>query len=80
MLDHGIRAKIIQAVRARDISFILDAFFEPGKPTLKPGFHYESELWDFKDAAPGRGRLNEVAWAQIAADVLAFQGVCCFSE
>lgn len=72
MLEQGLRTKIIQAIRARDIGFVIETFFERGKPVLKPGLHYESELWDFKDTAPGHGRINDVAWAQIAADVLAF--------
>jgi len=72
MLDQNLRAKLQQAIRGRDIAFILETFFEPKKPALLPGFHYESDLWDFKATAPGHGRANEVAWANIAADVLAF--------
>lgn len=71
-MEWNLHDKLLQAIRSRDVSSILATFFEPKKPTLKPGFSHESELWDFKKSAPGHGRANEAAWAQIAADVLAF--------
>lgn len=72
MIDINLRTKLLQAIRGRDVTSILDVMFESSKPVLRPGFHYESDIWDFKASAPGHGRSNEPAWAQIAADVLAF--------
>ena len=72
MLDQNLKSKLQQAIRGRDVAFILETFFEPKKPSLLPGFHFECDLWDYKSTAPGHGRANEVAWANIAADVLAF--------
>src|SRR5437867_173956 len=71
-LEPSLRTRIVQAIRGRDVAASLEIMFEPGKPSLRPRFHYECDLWDVKNTAPGHGRLNDVAWAQIAADVLAF--------
>jgi tetratricopeptide (TPR) repeat protein len=71
-METTLHAQIAQAIRARDIRTIMEIMFEATQPVLKNGFHHESDLWDFKKTAPGHGRANEIAWANIAADVLAF--------
>jgi len=50
----------------------LREFTENNPPKLRDGCKHECELWDYKAHVPGHGRANEKAWAQIAADVLAF--------
>jgi len=62
--------KIKDAIAHRDLDFILTAFFHGKPPKLKDAFRLESECWDFKAGCPGHG--EQVAWAEIAADVLAF--------
>jgi len=71
-MERGLHEKLVQAIRSRDVAIIVETFFEGKKPQLRTGFFHESDLWDFKSGAPGHGRTNEAAWAQIAADVLAF--------
>lgn len=63
-------AEIQSAVQHRDVPFILSNFFTGKPPRLNEAYRYESELWDYKGGCPGHGEQN--AWAQIAADVLAF--------
>lgn len=60
------------AIRQRQIDPIVKMMFQENPLTIKPGFHTESDLWDFKLECPGFGRQNIIAWAKIACDVLAF--------
>src|SRR5437879_4423224 len=63
-------SKIKDAIVHRDLDFILTTFFSGRPPKLKDAARFESECWDFKSGCPGHA--EQVAWAQIAADVLAF--------
>ncbi len=62
--------EIQNAVLHRDVPFILTNFFTGKPPRLNEGYRYESDLWDYKGGCPGHG--EQMAWAQIAADVLAY--------
>src|SRR5438876_624176 len=61
-----------ELVRNRDVKGILRTFFAGEPPTLQTGFNREDQLWDFKEVCPALGKGNEVEWAKISADVLAF--------
>ena len=72
LTDPSSREKILHAIWTRDVAAIVDIFFEPKTRRLRDGFRHESDLWDYKVSAPGHGRTNATAWAEIAADVLGF--------
>jgi hypothetical protein len=59
-------------IRNRDIKAILRTMFTGDPPTLQTGFNREDQFWDFKESCPALGKGNEVEWAKIGADVLAF--------
>ena len=60
------------AVRQRNLHGVLGLLFEGNAPSLRRGYRTETELWDFKKDCPYTGRDSENAWAELAADVLAF--------
>ena len=59
-------------IRSRDCRGIISMFFTGEPPRLKEGFFREDAYWDFKAGCPSLRRENELAWAEIAALVLAF--------
>jgi tetratricopeptide (TPR) repeat protein len=59
-------------IARRNPQGILDVIFQRNPLSLRDGFFKEDELWDFKEDIPPIGKGNEVQWANIAADVLAF--------
>lgn len=61
-----------QLIRNRDVKGTLKAMFKPDLPELQVGFHREDQWWDFKEESPSLGKGNEIEWANISADVLAF--------
>jgi hypothetical protein len=46
--------------------------FEQDPVRVRRGFFTEDELWDYKQDIPSAGKGQEIPWAGIAADVLAF--------
>jgi predicted HTH transcriptional regulator len=59
-------------VKSRDMKGILRMMFRPGMPELQQGFYREDQWWDFKEECPSPKKANEVEWAKLATDVLAF--------
>lgn len=59
-------------ISKRDTAHIVDLMFQRKPFGIRAGFFKEDELWDYKEDIPPAGRGNEVQWAKIAADVLAF--------
>jgi ligand-binding SRPBCC domain-containing protein len=43
-MEQSLRIKILEAIRGRDVPAILQIMFESRKPTLKDGFHHETDL------------------------------------
>lgn len=63
---------LVKQIAKRNPSGILEVMFQRNPPALRDGFFKEDELWDYKEDIPPIGKGNEVQWANIAADVLAF--------
>ena len=66
---------LARAIRQRDLSSIVTLLFDPSTGTVRSGFKCEGELWDYKVDCPrlgGRSPEDENAWAEMAADALAF--------
>lgn len=65
--------EIIAAVDAGDLNEILKRMFtdRDGVPELRSGFRRENSAWDYKRGLPGLQANKEVAWADVAASVLA---------
>jgi hypothetical protein len=59
-------------VENRNTGGIVDTIFQRNPLAIRDGFYREDELWDYKEDLPPVTKGNEAAWAQIAADVLAF--------
>lgn len=66
------RDAFASAVRQRNVSGVLRLLFDRGTTSLRYGYHSETELWEFKSDCPRVGKEHENAWAELAADVLAF--------
>jgi len=72
-MPNGDFLEILRAsIRDRDSQAIVRMFFEGNPPSLKSGLFREDEYWDFKAGCPSMRRENDLAWAEIAAVVLAF--------
>lgn len=59
-------------IRARDSAGLVDLFFSGNPPKLRAGFNREDQHWDFKAGCPSTRKEHDLAWAEIAALVLAF--------
>jgi Putative DNA-binding domain len=59
-------------IARRNPSGILDIMFQRNPFGLRDGFFKQDELWDYKGDIPAISKGNEIQWANIAADVLAF--------
>ena len=68
----AIEDDILRAVRQKRVDSIVSLMFEGDPPTIKPGFHTETEVWDYKTDCPKLGRKHQNAWAELAKDVLGF--------
>ena len=68
----SIYENLQKQIAKRSVKGVLQEVFttNPIKPTY--GYFREDELWDYKLDIPPSSRGNEVAWANIACDVLAF--------
>jgi hypothetical protein len=63
---------LARAIRQRDVESIVRWMFDSAAPSVRSGFRTETELWDFKRDCPRLDRESGNAWADLAADVLAF--------
>jgi tetratricopeptide (TPR) repeat protein len=69
--QEGVPADLIAAIQQQSVANIRQLMFEDRDgPTLRSGFFYENELWDYKVDCPDPG--NKQAWASVSKDVLAF--------
>lgn len=71
MSDREFLDALRTSIRNRDCRGIVEMFFEGDRPQLRSGFYREDAYWDFKAGCPSLRRENELAWAEIAALVLA---------
>jgi len=55
----------------RDCRQVVQRFFEGNPPRLRTGLYREDAYWEFKAGCPSLRRENDLAWAEIAALVLA---------
>jgi len=65
-------AKHVSNRNSRGILELMFQRVQPNPPTVRDGFFKEDELWDYKEDIPPATKGNDVQWANIAADVLAF--------
>lgn len=63
---------IAQAIRKRNVDYIVKLIFEKDSPRVRQGFRTETNLWDFKSDCPRSGRSHENAWADLAKEILGF--------
>ena len=65
---------IARAIGQKNGALAIRLLFTGKPPTLRFGRNLETELWDFKNDCPppAKGKSSDIAWAHIAADVLAF--------
>jgi hypothetical protein len=63
---------LVNHIANRDPGSILELMFEQDPVRVRRGFFTEDELWDYKQDIPSPSKGNEIQWAGIAADVLAF--------
>jgi tetratricopeptide (TPR) repeat protein len=71
MPDAGFIEVLENCIRNRDCQGVVRLFFEDSPPRLRSGFYREDAYWDFKAGCPSLRDENELAWAEIAALVLA---------